>query len=437
MRAREDLGADVLRSLELKFPGVTREYEVGLELDDAQEAAEEVGASSEAPIVELSRAAMRAPLFDYQAQLSEASLHLLGARQPPENTGLLSLPTGAGKTRTAMMAVLRHLRTGENLLVLWIAPSRELLGQAAATARALWLADSRCSDVRLVRLDVGGRVVQTERTPTIAFVTPQMLGERARRGQLPRGVSALVFDEAHQMAAPTFGDAVKAVRGLGREHEPALLGLSATPGRRDDEQTEWLVAAFGGNLLRSELLKPNAIKVLQRRGILARLDFRTIPAGSTMEGAPRAATANGVECVSRLFRQIPAADRALVFGVSIRHAHAIAAVLRATGVEAWAISANTADSRRRLLLAEFEARKIRVLVCRSLLATGYDSPGIRHVVLAGRISSPILFEQIVGRACRGPAVGGVAKSTVWQFEDHLALHGLPASYHRFSEFDWK
>ena len=34
-------------------------------------------------------------------------------------------------------------------------------------------------------------------------------------------------------------------------------------------------------------------------------------------------------------------------------------------------------------------------------------------------------------------MGGNAIATVWQFEDHLSLHGLPASYHRYEEFDWK
>ena len=72
-----------------------------------------------------------------------------------------------------------------------------------------------------------------------------------------------------------------------------------------------------------------------------------------------------------------------------------------------------------------------------VLATGYDCPAIRHVILATQIRSPIMFEQIVGRASRGPLVGGHAKSTVWQFDDHLAAHGLPQSYYRYSDYDWR
>ena len=95
------------------------------------------------------------------------------------------------------------------------------------------------------------------------------------------------------------------------------------------------------------------------------------------------------------------------------------------------------DEVRLSRLRAFERGDLSVIVNKRLLATGYDCPTVRHVILATRIGSAILFEQIVGRATRGPLVGGHARSTVWEFDDHLAAHGLPQSYYRYSDYDWE
>ena len=238
--------------------------------------------------------------------------------------------------------------------------------------------------------------------------------------------------------APTFREALERLRAL-HGRSPPVLGLSATPGRSSDAETHRLVDLFGGRLLRSRLLQPNAIRVLQRRGVLAQLKFQEIDAESkTARADARSAIINAqrLSALPRLFRDGARRGRALIFAGSIRHAHAIAALLRVSGIAAEAISAETDSDRRASLLAAFAHDRLQALVSKSLLATGYDSPGVRHVVLGVPISSAILFEQIVGRAARGPLIGGSARSTVWQFDDHLKLHGLPASYYRFSDFDW-
>jgi superfamily II DNA or RNA helicase len=91
---------------------------------------------------------------------------------------------------------------------------------------------------------------------------------------------------------------------------------------------------------------------------------------------------------------------------------------------------------REAILAEFRAGQLALLFNKTLLATGYDCPTIDNVVLTVPVGSAILFEQIVGRASRGPAVGGVRQATIWQLDDNLAMHGYPATYHRYRDFDW-
>ena len=53
---------------------------------------------------------------------------------------MLHLPTGVGKTRTAMSIVATHLRTYRSGLIVWLAATRELLEQAADEFESTWKA---------------------------------------------------------------------------------------------------------------------------------------------------------------------------------------------------------------------------------------------------------------------------------------------------------
>ena len=92
---------------------------------------------------------------------------------------------------------------------------------------------------------------------------------------------------------------------------------------------------------------------------------------------------------------------------------------------------------RRRRLAQFAGGNVHVLCNQKLLTAGYDFPGVTDVIIQGRVGSAIQFEQIVGRVARGPRTGGTKFGNVWQFEDHLKIHGLPQSYHRYDTAGWR
>ena len=75
-------------------------------------------------------------LFPHQKRAaSEVERHLYFE----DGRAMLHLPTGVGKTRTAMSIVASHLRRSAGL-VLWLAATRELLEQAALEFEATWKA---------------------------------------------------------------------------------------------------------------------------------------------------------------------------------------------------------------------------------------------------------------------------------------------------------
>ena len=377
-------------------------------------------------------------LFDYQLDLAE-QFETVCTALPEANVALLSLPTGAGKTRTATVALMRLLARGDARTVLWLAPTRELLDQATDTASAVWWAYRAASDIELVRADLLSQF-PTDVSRGFLFATPQMVAARLQRDTTP-DPDVVVFDEAHHVEAPLFRHAIERVRA---KRQAAVLGLSATPGRTKAEETERLVDFFNGRLLRSQRLRPDPIGILQRRGVLSRVSFKNISLPAT-DQYPRAKRSlrhlsfdmDRFRALIRLAKRLSIKARVLVFTASVDHAMVAAAALRIQGIAAAAVSSRDSDNVRRMKLRDFERGTLAVLVNKTLLATGYDCPAIRHVVLATQIRSPIMFEQIVGRACRGPMVGGHARSTVWQFDDHLAVHGLPQSYYRYSDYDWR
>jgi superfamily II DNA or RNA helicase len=245
----------------------------------------------------------------------------------------------------------------------------------------------------------------------------------------------VVFDEAHLAEAPTFRDTLSATRSRGIGLAPAF-GLSATPGRRDDRGTESLIELFGRKLIRSDRLGKDAFDTLQGKGVLAKLEFKTIAmAKKSLARSPVLDPARFSATVE-LCEELSKGGRTLLFAGSVLHAAAIAVALRSKGVAAEHVSGAMPLHQRARVLKAFREGAVRVLCNKSLLATGYDCPSIVNVVLTVPVKSPILFEQIVGRASRGPTVGGNATSSVWYFDDHLKLHGKPSSYQRYALSGW-
>lgn len=423
----------LLQALEADYPGLACELDSEPGSDDGLDEA----------LVERSRTSLRKieqfpKLFDYQRDLVDQICSVC-LQSPPSNVGLLALPTGSGKTRTAAVALLKLLSTGGASTMLWLAPTRELLAQALAAVESAWMAYGTAVDVELVRADLL-KAYPNDLDRGVVFSTPQMLSARLRRRDLPDS-EIVVFDEAHHLPAPVFRDALNVLR---ERRGPPLIGLSATPGRSSETETELLVDFFRGRLLTSRCLGPNPVRTLQQRGILSRLSFREVPvpAVSRLPSAERSLEARALDpgrfrAFIALIRNISGTGRVLAFTPTVRYANLAAAVLRREGVSAKAVSSYSPSPVRRAVLQDFQSGALSVVLNKTLLATGYDCPSVSHVVLGTSIQSPILFEQIVGRGSRGPLVGGNARATVWQFEDHLAIHGLPQSYYRYMDYDWR
>ncbi len=184
----------------------------------------------QAPSSDTMKAATGYALFDHQRAAAGRVMHALGAT--PRKV-ILHMPTGAGKTRTAMHIVAEHLQCHEPTMVCWFAQNAELLDQAADEFEDAWrFLGNRATG--LIRFWGHRRPDVLDMRDGVIFSGLAKMAALDNRDpatllRLADRVSLTIIDEAHQAVAPTYAAILTAFYSK-RPHN-ALLGLTATPGR--------------------------------------------------------------------------------------------------------------------------------------------------------------------------------------------------------------
>jgi DNA repair protein RadD len=371
-------------------------------------------------------------LFPHQRRVAERVREYLydGSRRV-----VLHLPTGVGKTRTAMNLIAEHLRQREPTLALWLAHGQELLEQAAVEFEQAWsrLGNRPVSVVRMwgdTPADADGLtdgiiVLGLEKAVATAKTSPGTLRALAARSTLT------VFDEAHQIIAPTFRDVVDV---LTIRPDASLLGLTATPGRTwaDITQDERLSDFFSRQkvMLRIDGFS-NPVTALIEQGFLAKPTIRTVAseAGLHLSAQDQQLLARSLDIPASIVAEL-ARDkqwnlkviqtvvellerkhrRILVFAASVDHCRLVAAVLSGMGIDAEFVTGESPPRRRNQVIGRFKGANPRPMVlCNfGVLTAGFDAPAASAAVIARPTKSLVLYSQMIGRVIRGPKAGGTA-----------------------------
>ena len=375
-------------------------------------------------------------LFDHQRT---AIRHLTPLLSDFERRAVLHLPTGVGKTRTAMHVVAETLRNHEPGIVVWLASGQELLEQAVDAFTVAWE-------------HLGTRPVQVgsmwgARTPDLATFADGFLAVSVAKAwalmsgrdpgwaaRLAPRVRMVVFDEAHQSIATTYK---RITEELTVDFRCSLLGLTATPGRTwsDIDEDGRLADFFAENKVTLTVPGDNPIDYLIDHGYLARPVFRTLFAQPGCEltseerrriaralDIPRAIvarltmSAQYVTAVLAAVEELVASghQRVLVFAATVDHARVLTAILAVRGLRSAVVSATTPTRHRERAIARFRANDEApfVLVNFGVLTTGFDAPRATAVVIARPTKSLVLYSQMVGRGIRGPRAGGTDECTI-------------------------
>lgn len=369
-------------------------------------------------------------LFDHQRTAVRQLKPLLNQ---DERRAVLHLPTGVGKTRTAMHVVADSLCDREPSVVVWLASGKELLEQAVVAFKQAWAhLGTRPLQVgtmwgdRMPNLDGfsdGFLVVGLAKGwATISRIDPEWAARLAPRVRL------VVFDEAHQSIAKTYR---RITDDLTLDFRCALLGLTATPGRTwaDIDKDGELAEFFGRNKVTLEVPGDNPIEYLIDNGYLARPVFRTLFSKPGLRITDRekerisqvleipekivAALSMSEQYVTAVLRAIEELigaghRRVLVFAATVKHARVLTAVLVTREIRSEVVTGFTPERVRNRAIRTFvsDDEIPMVLVNFGVLTTGFDAPQASAVVIARPTKSLVLFSQMVGRALRGPKAGG-------------------------------
>lgn len=369
-------------------------------------------------------------LFDHQRNAVRKLAPLLAQ---DERRAVLHLPTGVGKTRTAMHVVTDSLRVHEPSVVVWLASGKELLEQAVLAFKEAW------THLGARSLRIG--TMWGDRRPELDGFSDGFLAVGLAKGwavisrtdpdwalRLSRRVRLVVFDEAHQSIASTYR---RITEELTLDYRCALLGLTATPGRTwaDIDKDGELAEFFAGNKVTLEVPGENPIAYLIDNGFLARPSFRTLLSrpGLAFGEKELARIAQGLDIPQEIVTALSMSEqyvtavlgaveelldaghrRVLVFAATVQHARTLSAILVSRDVRSNVVTGLTPVRAREHAIRTFKSddEVPMVLVNFGVLTTGFDAPKASAVVIARPTRSLVLFSQMVGRAIRGPKAGG-------------------------------
>ena len=346
---------------------------------------------------------------------------------------VVHMPTGTGKTRTAMHIVCKVIAETEPCSVVWLAASKELLEQASDAFQHAW-SQLGNREIHIVRY--WGDHLPDFSDCKDSFVVAGLQKLHAFKRKNPIGLLNLakdtrlvVIDEAHQAIAPTYRELINTLADTGSQN--ALIGLTATPGRTwaDIEADEELSDFFGRTKVMLEIEGyGDPVSYLLEEGYLARPEFRKLYVETSANARKSLRNAHKLaEYDSKILdilsqevdRNLAIVDeirslirdghrRILFFSASVRHAEVISAILLALGIDSYVVTGKTDKTARRRIIGDFRSQtgKPKVLCNFGVLTTGFDAPITSAAVIARPTKSLVLFSQMMGRATRGRMAGG-------------------------------
>lgn len=372
-----------------------------------------------------------------QEARDKLSKHCAEAETTGVFQGLLVMPTGSGKTFTTVgWLVDRILNQGGRIL--WVAHRHELLEQAAREFHVLAGSFTAGEQLR-VRIVSGKHCTTSQIDPADHIVVSSIFSLARNSERIQESLKDpnlfLVIDEAHHAPARSYRDIIRVLNAAASRR---ILGLTATPTRTVEEERPILGRLFARNTIhevplntlieQSYLARPRPIRVRTDTDVeegvtaddlkhLTRFDDLSEP---WLDRIAKMTVRNDV-IVNHFMEKKDKYGKTLIFAINVPHATLLADRLRENGVNAQYVASYRPDGSpgsNSKIVAEFRDGEIEVLTNVMIMTEGVDVPSIETVFLTRPTNSEILLRQMIGRALRGPKVGGTELAYLVSFEDH-------------------
>ena len=383
------------------------------------------------------------------------ALDKIKTNNPNGFSTMLVLPTGAGKTYTAVHWILNRY-VNQGIKVLWIAHRSELLRQAAETFYADTTMETVPDKANYISCVVssefgrskdikGANVVIASRQSIISGTNIKFYTDWVRgKEKLSERKLLIVLDEAHHAACQSYKTIIKQMKRF----VPTLdvLGLTATPERTAKREQGSLKKIF---TTESGIAYSIDLTTLIKNGILADMeqeeitvpldmteffsqeDFKRITKfdltslnEKTLERITKNAERNKL-IVDTYLAKKNHYGKTIVFAIDITNAIALNALFISAGIKSdYVVSGmvtgpNNAHSfnRNAKVIDSFRKNEIDVIINVNILTEGTDIPDVQSIFLTRPTTSKILMTQMVGRGLRRTKTGKTKVNIVSFLDD--------------------
>ncbi len=416
-------------------------------------------------------------LHEYQKRVKDKLTKLILFN--PEAKALVHMPTGSGKTKTSVEAIIDFIKIKLTYphdpgTILWFAHSKELCEQAYNTFKSLWIfkgdfqislykvfGDADYNDILKCSQDHSSIIfIGFQKFDSILKSKPNNLKLHSLKQHIVEKAKLVIIDEAHKALAKTYK---KALSFVTQTYGCRLIGLTATPGRSNyitgSSENRELAEFFGNNIIRitkpDDSLLENPLEYLQGINVLAEIESEELPVtiDFTKHGYTKGdyTKQTNKEDLSSRELDIISIDphrnsiilnkinenrdvSTLVFACSKDHCFILNRLLKSEyNIDSAVILGDTNKRYRKKSISTFKSGDLKVLINYGVLSTGFDAPKLNTLIVARPTKSIVLYSQIVGRALRGPANGGNKKNKLITIKDNLL--GFPNPDFMFSYWE--
>lgn len=424
-------------------------------------------------------------LLDYQFFIRQRVLNILNSDLPLGKV-LVHMPTGTGKTKTAMHIITNYLEftLHKNGLVIWVAHTTELLEQAYSTFCSVWKHLGE-GEINIYRFWGNAELDCEEAFNGIMFCGLGKLmsvakGNKNLYSRLLQDCRLFVFDEAHKSAATETKKIIADfMRKTSEMKNRFLLGLTATPGRTSDYSDEnqnfslmfenRIISIdsdvinymnFGKQVSENLLSEKNIIRYFQKRKILSKMqkeELSYVQNFSEKELFVLKATFDSDESKDFTSKQLEIFARnksrnqailaglrkmyslkkpTIVFACSVLHAKMLSAILTLEDIPNCVVTGDMNPFDRKKAIDSFKDRNnpCNIIINFEVLTTGFDSTNIQCVFITRPTKSIVLYSQMLGRGLRGPLMGGQDECLLIDVKDNLESFDNEKAFSYFDSY---
>jgi DNA repair protein RadD len=383
------------------------------------------------------------------------------------------MPTGSGKTKTAMEIICDFIRTkvalggfNSSAKILWFAHSSELCEQAFESFRLTWAlrGDRSVNSIKFFgKYELLKQYDKNDDIIIFAGFAKMVSAIKSKKDNVKQilnlireNIDLVIVDEAHRTMASEWN---KAISYFCENQGTQMIGLTATPGRSSDEDTRLLGYFFDSTKIclvddkYRVLDKP--VKFLQKREFLAEVERKEVLTNydlkiskSEYQNIKKFGNSNKLKeilidlsrsparnkiIIREIQKQYELDRKLLVFACSIEHCIIIQSILAMRDIPSEIVISDTSASQREKSIEAFKNGDLKILINFGVLTTGFDAPNINSLLITRPVFSIVLYSQMIGRALRGPKNNGNKKNTVLTLKDNIQLGEVNDLFESFNE----